>query len=244
MRPSPQTQTPRPQDPGRLPTRNQISYQYPLFKRGVYSVVLLLMMVSVAHADAVFTLTALTPENSVGGYLPGTIVNYRVDISQDKATSTSIRLAQMDFAASDPALGFLGDFAFDFSTVIADAYYTSFPDYPRPVLVYMSSQPHPEFTLEIPPQGSGSLSLGTGRLQLPMAYGTYLLDPLNAGTTAPDAGASINFGFINMTKWSSTDGSITGSPLALAVVPEPVTICLFGSGLIGLLGFRRRIRKP
>jgi len=95
--------------------------------------------------------------------------------------------------------------------------------------------------LEIPI--SGSLTLGTGKLQLPTNQGTYLLDLLGDGTTSQDLGAKIDFGFEHRTTWISWDGSITGSPLALAVVPIRSAIWLLGAGLIGLVGVRRKFRK-
>lgn len=73
-----------------------------MFKRGLYVVVLLLMMVSMAHANAIITLTSTTAENSTGGYLPGTLVDFKVDISQDTDSDILLRLAKLDFSASDP----------------------------------------------------------------------------------------------------------------------------------------------
>jgi hypothetical protein len=98
---------------------------------------LVLLPVSQVQAAAVITLTATTPENAWGGYLPGTIVDFDATITQDTASAIQVRLAQLDFAASDSMLTFLGDFNFDFSTLVAgDALYATFPSYPPPATVY------------------------------------------------------------------------------------------------------------
>jgi hypothetical protein len=212
-----------------------------MFKRGLYAGVLLLVMVSTAHAAATITLTALTPENSVGGYLPATLVDFQVDISQDTGSVIQLRGVQLDFAASDSGLTLLGDFDFDFSQLIANALYAPFPSYPLPALFYTSTAPIPGFILEIPT--SGSLTLGEGRLELPTNPGTYLLDALNAGTNDTNRGAQIHFDFFSPTQWSSWDDSISGDSLALKVVPLPSTILILGSGLVGLAGLRKKLKK-
>ena len=63
-----------------------------MIKRSIAVVGLTLGMASVARADAFVTLTATTPEEPGGGYLPGTTVDFRVDMSQDMAFDISIRL--------------------------------------------------------------------------------------------------------------------------------------------------------
>lgn len=187
-----------------------------MFKRGLYVVVLLLAMVSMAHANATITLTPTTEENAGGGYPPGTVVEFKVDISQDTGSTIEIRLAQLDFAASDPGLTFQETFSFDFSSLMANALYATFPHYQQPCTVYTSTSPVPGFILEIP--ASGSLTLGTGQLKLPEDEGTYLLDALNAGTSDTNLGARIDFGFSYPTRWASWNGSITGGSLVLVVL--------------------------
>jgi hypothetical protein len=206
---------------------------------------LFLVVGSTARADAILTLTTLTPENAAGGYLPGTVIDFQVDVSQDKPSVTQIRLAQLDFAASDAALTFVGPtFAFDFSTLGGDFLYAQFPDYPRPAVVYSSPTPTPVFMLEIPAAGTGSLTLGTGQMALPIAPGDYLLDALNTGASDPlNHGARINFGFGGpsdpITDWRATDGSITGQPLSLRVVPEPATLGLLLFGAMACIAGRK-----
>ena len=201
---------------------------------------LILLPVSQAQAAAVITLTATTPENATGGYLPGTVVGFDVAITQDTASAIQVRLAQLDFAASDSMLTFLGDFNFDFSTLMSNALYATFPAYPVPATIYTGATPLPGFMLEIPPAGA-ALRLGSGQVQLPATAGVFMLDALNAGASDPtNRGAQIKFDFINPTTWSATNGLITGSPLAFTVVPIPSAIWLFGSGLIGLIGIARR----
>lgn len=229
-----------------------------MFKRALFVVVLSLIMVSMAHANAIITLTSLTPENSVGGYLPGTVVDFQVSISQNTDSDILLRGAQLDFAASDSGLTFLGDFNFDFTSLVlpelADSFYFTYPVYPQPATAYVYLVPNSDFMLELP--ASGSLTLGTGQLALPTTQGTYLLDALNAGASAIYSdGAQIYFGFGDLAwLWWSGDDTITGDPLALNVVlnspdpdpdpdpvPEPATMLLLGFGIIGLAGFRRKL---
>lgn len=208
---------------------------------GIFAGLIIFGMVGMAHAAAIITLTATTPENSVGGYLPGTLVDFQVDISQDTYSPIGLRLAQLDFSASDPDLTFLGDFSFDFSTLSANIFYVNFPSYPLPQTVYTSSASVPGFILEVPI--SGSLTLGTGSLELPASPGSYLLDALNAGTSDIYSGAQINFDFVNPTRWSSRDGSISGDSLTLKVVPVPSALVLFSTSLLTLAGIRKRLKK-
>jgi hypothetical protein len=217
------------------------------FARALLAFCLFLAVASTAHADAILTLTTLTPENAAGGYLPGTVVNFQVDVSQDKATSTPIRSVQLDFSASDPVLTFLGpEFAFDFSTAFDGILYAEFPTYPRPAATYTSPSPTPMFMLEIPAAGAGSLILGTGQVALPITPGTYLLDAVNPGAVDPwSQGAQVRFGFGGadpITAWlvqsPPGDGLVTGQPLSLRVVPEPTTLALLMLGAVACLAGR------
>ena len=83
-----------------------------MIKHRLYVVVLSLVMVSIAHAHSTLTLTSLTPENTVGGYLPGTVVDFQVDLSQVGGSNIELRFAQLDFSVSDSDLAFMGDFTF------------------------------------------------------------------------------------------------------------------------------------
>ena len=212
-----------------------------MFDRRLAVVCMTLAMSSTAQAGAIVEVSPLTPANGPGGvgYLPGSIVEFQVGVSQNKSSNTPIRDVQLDFAASNAALVFLGpddfpvgnpdgilEFVFEFSTESASAMYDMFPGYPAAWIEYAGVGYIPGFMLEIPGAGTGSLILGTGQVELPMSPGTYILDALNAETIDPqNEAAQIRFGFGGddpVTLWSAVpgfgDGLITGNPLALTVV--------------------------
>jgi len=203
-----------------------------------------LAILSVVRADAVLELTPLTPTNGPGGvgYLPGSVVDFQVGVTQDRPMNTPIRGLRLDFTASDPALIFLGpdnfpvgspdgvpEFVFDFSTASTSAMYNMYSGYSVPRIEYAGVGYVPGFMLEVPASGAGSLILGTGQVELPMVSGTYILDVLNAATADPESeAAQIRFGFGGpdpVTVWSAVpgleDGLIHGDPLELTVVALP-----------------------
>ena len=239
-----------------------------MFTRGLVAVCLVFAMVSVVQADAVVTLTALTPWNAPNGYIGGTVVDFQVDVTQDTPTDIPLRLMQLDFAASHSALTFLGpddwptgppigdgtpEFTFDFSsTPSSEFFYEQFPNYPKSNIAFPLSAPNP-FMLVIPAAGTGVYPVGTGQVQLPAEQATkmtYMLDALNAGDADPaNRGATVNFGFGGadpITTWAATfprhpvaTGAVTGSALALTVVPEPATLALLALGGVAVLRRRR-----
>lgn len=232
-----------------------------MFNPRLVVVCMTLGVASTAWAGAMVEVSPLTPANGPGGvdYLPGSIVDFQVGVSQDKPTDTPIRDVRLDFDASDPALTFLGpddfpvgnpdgvlEFVFDFSTLDTGAMYDMFPGYPTARIEYAGIGYIPGFMLEIPEADAGALILGTGQVELPMSPGTYSIDALNAGTNDPQSeGAQILFGFGGddpVTLWSAVpgfgDGLITGDALPLTVVPEPATLALLLIG--GLVLIRKR----
>jgi len=60
-----------------------------------------------------------------------------------------------------------------------------------------------------------------------------------------DANNSFNtfFSFLTDPSWQQTNQGVIGNFLVMAPVPIPSTIWLFGSGLVGLLGRRTKIKK-
>jgi len=213
-----------------------------MFSRRMPVFIMTLAVSSTALAGAEVEISSLTPANGPGGvgYLPGSIVEFQVSVSQDESRSTPVRIVRLDFTGSDPALVFLGpddfptgspdgilEFVFDFSTLDTAAMYNLFPGYPAASIEYTGVGYIPGFMLEIPEAGTGPLVLGTGQVELPMSPGTYTLDALNAAASDPlSHAAHIRFGFGGPdpeTAWSAVpgfgDGLITGAPLTLTVVP-------------------------
>ncbi len=207
-----------------------------------------LCIAATAHAGAVLQVDALTPPDQPGGmYSPGAVVDFGVSISTDVAQDINVRGIGLDFQASSPELIFQGpggspDFAFDFSTAGGGAMYAAFPAYMKPAATYIGvSGPLPGQTLVIPT--GGTLALGTGQVQLPLAGGTYTVDALNAvGAGAGNGGVLTTF-FANPTEWTPGNGHLTGVPALLHVVPEPATVGLLAIGAVMCARRRRRSRR-
>ncbi len=209
----------------------------------VLVVCLVLGLASVANADAVLDISLSPSANGAlgaGMYDPGETVTFEVSATQDTQAEIGLRLAAMDFSDSDPALTFVGDFVWDFSTLMGDFLYAKYLDYPT-VNVVNSSVTHPtNFILLLPASGGGSLSYGTGQVTLPMAMGTYDLDALNADSTNDNTTARIDYDFVTPTTWlaNTMPPQITGSVARMTVVPEPASLALLALG--GLAVLRRR----
>jgi hypothetical protein len=206
-------------------------------------------MVSFAQADAFVTLTATTPEEPGGGYLPGATVDFEVSMTQDTASDILLRLVTLNFEDSDPALGLKDPFVFNCAAAGGCALYAQFPNYADPPnATYTSLTPIEAFMFKLPAAGTGSLLLGTGQVNLPMTEDKYLLDVVNESNMDPNGATQIRFGFgtgpgDEISEWFASDipegeGMIFGDPLSLTVIPEPATLALLALG--GIAALRRR----
>lgn len=208
-----------------------------MFKRG-FALALVLGFASIVNASATLDVGILTAENAPGGYLPGTVVDF--DVTLATSTPLEVRILDLDFTGSDPALTFLGpdnfnvgtpgsdgvpEFVFDFSSITHPSFYSQFPNYAQPNITFTVLSPVPGYILQV--DGTG-LVVGTGQVALPTAPGDY-------GLSAAGAGAFLAFDFINPTIWTPT-----GNSLLLTVVPEPGTLVLVGLGGIAVLRRRKK----
>jgi hypothetical protein len=226
----------------------------------------LLAFAASAHAAAVIEITALTPENAPGGYLPGTTVDFEVAMTSDSPDPIYLSLLTLDFSQSSPELAFTGpdDWPLDpaghpmgngreeFVLAVDPArhpFYSLFPDYPLANATLNGTfpiDPSP-WMLKLPEAGAGSLVAGHGTVVLPQdapMYSEFIVDALNTAAPDLDWGARIDFSWSNPQTWHSTapEGSqwlITGDSLVLTVVPEPGTLVLLALGAAALMTKRR-----
>jgi len=195
-------------------------------------------MASVANAGGTFLeLVPATP----GPYAGGDSVNVDIVFHNGEGQDIGLRLAQLDFAASDPALD-IADFSIDLSTASFGALYAPFDtDFSSGSTVanatYTGLSSIPGLILSVP--DGGTLSLGMASVTLPAADGTYNLDVVNPSAPDNNSGARFDYGFTSRV----TLFPVAGDPLPLQVgapVPEPATLALLGIGGIAVLRRRRK----
>jgi hypothetical protein len=230
------------------------------------SLAFLLALTTTAHAGAVIDITALTPENAPGGYLPGTTVDFEVAISTDWPSEICLLVLTLDFSQSSPELVFTGpddyplgpggepmgngreEFVFNFSDMQRPLY-VWFPDYPVVNASFLGRRwpvdPCP-WMLRIPEAGGGTMIAGHGTVVLPQdapMYSEFFVDAVSPETPEPWMGTVIRFGYGNPQTWHANpelgEDVITGDPLVLTVVPDPGTLALLGLGALAVLWKRR-----
>jgi hypothetical protein len=84
--------------------------------------------------------------------------------------------------------------------------------------------------------GSAGAFLSNDSTKLPDTWGTYYLDILVDSSMVGDA---LSFGFV-ATSTNYQGSGVFYDNIHFAPVPVPAAVWLFGSGLIGLIGFARK----
>lgn len=91
-----------------------------------------------------------------------------------------------------------------------------------------------------------TLTFYNGTEQVESFTGLSITDPANGNQTAASTNLYVNFLYLPLFdsfKMSSTNFAFEADNIAIAQVPEPASMLLFGLGLLGLAGLRRRFKK-
>ena len=202
----------------------------------------LLGVAPVAHAGAIVELVPDDP----GPYYGGESVTVDVWLHNEELFDVGLKLVQLDFSDTDPALSLRPTFSWDFSSLPDDDAYQAFliTELPLPRAAMGWDCLCPGLYLALPSEGS--LHIGSLEVELPVGVGTYDLDALNAdeagevfgariiGVQLPSLGPSLY--------WSAFTGEITGRGHDFAVIPEPHSLVLVILGGLGILVLPRK--KP
>ncbi len=181
---------------------------------------------------------SLVPE-APGPYSPGEAINIDVFLVNEGEGSMDVRLLQVDFALTDPALE-VGAFEFDFSSLLTDIRYGDFSSGTVVNRTLTGGCPVYGCVLQY---DEGPNRMASLAVTLPTARGEYVLDLLNP--LAPDNNTGANFQWNwgpTQQAWSG-DGTLTGGRMTLTVIPEPATLLLLaiGAGVVCRTRERRRV---
>lgn len=186
---------------------------------------------SVSHAAVSLSLVPQAP----GPYLPGQSLDVDVFLLNEGEGRMDMRLLQMDFALTDPAID-VHSVEFDFSSIINNYGYGDFN----------SGTVHNRTFIAIPEPWIPTLSYTDGpnhlsvvRLSLPDEPRDYVLDLLNPLAPDNNTGALFQWDWAPTQSAWSGDGTLTGGRMTLAVIPEPATLLLLVVG--AAFGCRREI---
>ncbi len=186
--------------------------------RNLWTMMFALVFTSAAGADAVVELLPDAP----GPYAPGQEVTVEVVFTPwGIAEPDHVRGLVLDFSNADPTIGLPQTMEF---TPDPYSHYSYFRNLPSPALIWMDTDPLPEFMIEFPPDEPVTI----GWIDV-VANDTGWLDVFPAWV-----------GLVEHS-WSSDDGTLTGGRLFMEV-PEPISLMLMAFGAIPLL--RRRPRSP
>lgn len=165
-------------------------------------------------------------------YLPGSQVAVEVWLHSMVTHDVLIRLAQLDTSETNPNLTLVGpdnrppggngiyEFVFDYSTLTNTSLYAVLPDYPLPSTVYFGASAVTGRILRLP--AVGALRLGTIQgVTMPAAFGSYVLDVMNADLANANFGARLDFGFGQpgdpITTWRAFTGELSGGTYTFIV---------------------------
>lgn len=192
------------------------------------SVVLMNAIVFVFGAQQVDAgaVVELVPQKP-GPYETNIMVSVDVVLHNQESFDVEIRLAQLDFSDTDPALGLAPQFAFDLSTLVDTTDYALFPNLPVPAAAYTEVEPIAGHMLTL--AAGGSLRLGSIAVSTPSGVGNFTLDVMNSDEPDANFGAQIHFGFgVNpddpITLWSGYSGDLTGGVMSIVVADNCVAV--------------------
>jgi hypothetical protein len=188
-----------------------------------------------------------------GPHVPGSTVGFEIVFHNQEGQDIDLRLAQVDFAATDPAIG-IDYFAIDLGGLASDSLHVQFPavfaagEAPGNTIastVYISTGPVPGFMLSV--ADGGALSLGVVNITLPETAGEYNLDIWNSAALNDNFGARFDYGYgpervtLHALHGNLGVGHTTHTHSGV-IIPDPATLVLLGIGG-AVVGRQRRPRS-